>query len=235
MPIPASLPLLNGITFYFFAGLIVLSALGVVFHRSIVYSALFLLLCFLSIAGFFVTLNAPFIAAAEILVYAVGLTIVLIFGVMLTGDIPPETLPGAIKVSPLNRVFAVVGTLLMIDLLLAGIFNFAYLQLGPLPGPLLNVPERTAAMISLLPGAQAIMTDGGVTHIGLLLFNQYAVPFELASVLLLLAMVGAILLSKRTYPEEEGSLESLLPADFDSPREFEDSETSPPQLVGAQH
>ena len=233
MPIPSSLPLLSAIAFYFFAGLVVLSALGVVFHRSIVYSALLLLLCFLSIAGLFVTLNAPFIAAAEILVYAVGLTIVLIFGVMLTGDISPEALPGAIKVSPINRVFAVVGALLMMDLLLAGIFNFSALQLGPLPGPLLQIPQRTAAMISLLPGAQAIMTDGGVTHIGLLLFNQYAVPFELASVLLLLAMVGAILLSKRTYPEEEGSLESFLPADFDAPRVHDETDVSP-QLVGAQ-
>jgi hypothetical protein len=57
---------------------------------------------------------------------------------------------------------------------------------------------------SLSEGAMAISQDGGATHIAQLLFSTYLVPFELASILLLLAMVGAVILSKRVFPEEEG-------------------------------
>jgi NADH:ubiquinone oxidoreductase subunit 6 (subunit J) len=237
MSLPEFSPVLLNIAFWGLSGLTVLSALGVVFHRSIVYSALLLLVCFLSIAGLFVTLNAPFIAAAEILVYAVGLTIVMIFGVMLTGDVAPESLSGAPRVSAMTRVVSIIAALLMFDFLLVGVFNFPQLDLGAPAGPLFRAVNQTPEVLATLPGAQSIVADGGIGQIATLLFNQYVIPFEVASVLLLLAMVGAILLSKRILPEEEGYSEASLTLDASLAStvqpEAGTSSSSPSELVGA--
>lgn len=199
--------LLNQLTFWLFGGMMIAGALGVVFHRSIIYSALLLLVCFLSIAGFFVLLNAPFIAAAQVLVYAVGLTIVLLFGIMLTGD-KPFVDPVGQEPSKHRWVMPAIVS--------AGFTGFVgWALLNP-------NPQMTQINGIFVPSAEplskdtliALFADGGITHIGELLFSKYLIPFELASVLLLLAMIGAIILSKRVLPEEEG--EALLAAEDDS-------------------
>lgn len=197
------LTVLNQVSFWLFALLMVGSALGVVFHRSIVYSALFLLVAFLSIAGFFVLLNAPFIAAAQVLVYGVGLTIVLIFGIMLTGDKPFVDPVGQERPKRYWQIPAVIALAFM------GFLTWALLypnyQLNAINGLFTPRMDPLTAQMPLL-GLEAIIADGGITHIGQLLFSQYLIPFELASVLLLLAMIGAIILSKRKLPEEEGEV-----------------------------
>lgn len=205
--------LLPQLGFWLFAGMMLLGALGVVLQRSIVYSALFLLIAFLSIAGTFVLLNAPFLAATQILVYGVGLTIVLIFGIMLTGDQPFED---AVGYERPKRYFIIPG------IVAAGVVGFmlwALLQPASLAlktfNPLIKAtglsPEATSA------GAQAITVDGGLSHIATLLFSQYLVPFELASILLLLAMIGAIILSIKALPEEEGEPEISQTALYPQP------------------
>ncbi len=206
-----NLTLLNQISFWLFAIMMIGGALGVVFHKSIVYSALLLLVTFLSIAGLFVLLNAPFIAAAQILVYGVGLTIVLIFGIMLTGDKPfvdpvGQERPKRYWLIPGVIAFAFMGFLLWS--LLSPNYNFTAVN-----GLFLERVQPSIA--ETLPGVQAIIADGGVTHIGLLLFSKYLLPFELASVLLLLAMIGAIILSKRQFPEEEAEGEPHVSQDLD--------------------
>ncbi len=199
-------PFLYNLSFWAFAALMIGGALGVVLHRSIVYSALLLLVTFLSISAIFVLLNAPFIAAAQILVYAVGLTIVLIFGIMLTGDKPfvdpvGQERPKRFWMIPAAVSAATLGFLvwaLMAPNLVANTISGLFIQ---------QVDPATA---SSLAGVQAIQTDAGLSHIGQLLFSKYLIPFELASILLLLAMIGAIILSKRQFPEEEGQLTALV-------------------------
>ncbi len=195
------LTLLNKLSFWLLSGLMLVGALGVVFNRSIVYSALSLLVAFLAIAGVFVLLNAPFIGAAQILVYGVGLTIVLIFGIMLTGDKPFVDPVGQERPIRYWLLPAAVSSGLLGFMLWAILMpNF---QLTAING-LFTAKVDPIMSASELTGLQAILTDGGITHIGQLLFSKFLVPFELASVLLLLAMVGAIILSKRVFPEEEG-------------------------------
>lgn len=195
------LTLLNQISFWLFAALMISSALGVVFHRSIVYSALLLLVAFLSVSAFFIMLNAPFIAAAQILVYGVGLTIIIIFGIMLTGDKPIKDPVGQERPRRYWLIPAVVSFIFL--LLLTGALLYPNAQLTTING--LFTSRVAENMFALgLPGIQAVMQDGGAEHIGQLLFSKYLVPFELASILLLLAMIGAIVLSKRVFPEEEG-------------------------------
>lgn len=201
-----TLTLLNQASFWLFAALMIGGALGVVFHRSIVYSALFLLLSFLSIAAFFVMLNAPFIAAAQVLVYAVGLTIVLIFGIMLTGDQPFKDPVGQERPKRYMIVPGIIAATFLGFLTWALLYpNF---QLTTIRGLFIPRVDAEGSLEGLM-GLQAVVADGGVSHIGQLLFSKYLLPFELASVLLLLAMVGAIILSKRQFPEEEG--EAALP------------------------
>lgn len=193
-----NMTLLNQMAFWAFAGLMLLGATCVVFHKSIVYSALFLLLTFLSIAGVFVMLNAPFLAAAQILVYGVGLTIVMIFGIMLTGDKPFADPVGQ---EPPKRRWMIPAVVVMA---FQGFLLWAVLQ------PNFNLTQTnllfTMTRNDGIPSEQiaALFADGGIAHIGRLLFSSYVMPFELASVLLLLAMIGAIIISKRTLPEEEG-------------------------------
>lgn len=186
---------LNQIAFWSLSLLMIGGALGVVFHRSIVYSALLLLVSFLSIAGIFALLNAPFIAAAQILVYGVGLTIVLIFGIMFTGDKPFVDAVGQERPNRFWLVPAGVASAFLGFMMWALFYPNA--QLTRING--LFIP-RMDDMYAL----PANLMDGGVSHIGQLLLSKYLIPFELASVLLLLAMVGAIILAKRQFPEEEG-------------------------------
>jgi NADH:ubiquinone oxidoreductase subunit 6 (subunit J) len=212
--------------FYAFGGLLLLAALGVVFHRSIVYSALLLLVAFISISGVFVLLNAPFIAAAEVMVYGVGLTIVMIFGIMLTGDKPisgeAESKPSlALRLAPIAIAF--------------GFFAFiTWGLLYPTAGGALRpfIPSIDPAMQISEAGAQAIIHDGGAQHLAQLLFNKYLIPFELASILLLLAMVGAIVMSKKQLPEEADAY--ALP-EADNGLLNPPSETHVKHLAGASH
>lgn len=203
------LTLLNQLSFWLFSALIIGGAFGVVFHRSIVYSALLLLITFLSIAAVFILLNAPFIAAAQVLIYGVGLTIVLIFGIMLTGDKPFKDPVGQERPKRYWILPGIVASAFLGLLLWALLYpNFQLTAINGLFSP--RSPQEEAAG-AMLQGLQAILSDGGAQHIGQLLFSKYLVPFELASILLLLAMMGAILLSKREFPEEEG--EPALEAD----------------------
>jgi NADH:ubiquinone oxidoreductase subunit 6 (subunit J) len=193
---------LSTLAFFVFAGMMMLGALLVVCHRSIIYSALGLLMSFMAIAGMFGLANAPFLAAAQVMVYGVGLTIVILFGIMLTGDKPIRDLVGQER-SKRHWLLPLVGVGGLFTLMLWAILKPNF-QLTAING--LFAPAAPAEGLALhqLEGAQAIINDGGVAHIAKLLFTQYLVAFELASVLLLLAMVGAILLAKRLLPEEVG-------------------------------
>lgn len=203
---------LNQLSFWLFAGLMIAGALGVVFHRSIVYSALMLLVTFLAIAGVFVLLNAPFIAAAQILVYGVGLTIVLIFGIMLTGDKPFQDPVGHERPKRHWLIPGVLGAAFLGFLMWTMLYPNA--QLTAINGLFISRVDPNTSDPTSLPGVQAILADGGITHIAELLFSQYLIPFELVSILLLLAVMGAIILSKREFPEEEG--EAPLPGELAS-------------------
>jgi NAD(P)H-quinone oxidoreductase subunit 6 len=150
---------------------LVLGALGVVLLPNIVYSAFLLGGVFLSVAGLYLLLNASFVAAAQVLVYVGAVNVLILFAIMLVNK--KENL-AAVPGLPLRRVLS--G--LVCGGLLALLIRVAFTTPWALPGPLPVGEEATI-------------------RIGEHLFSDYLLPFELASVLLLMAMIGAIVLARR--------------------------------------
>jgi len=150
---------------------LVLGSLGVVLLPNIVYSAFLLGGVFLSVAGLYLLLNASFVAAAQVLVYVGAVNVLILFAIMLVNK--KETLadiPGLL----LRRVLSGAVCASLFALLLRVSFTTDWALPGPIP-----------------------VGEEATIRIGEHLFSDYLLPFELASVLLLMAMIGAIVLARR--------------------------------------
>lgn len=150
---------------------LVVGAFGVVLLPNIVYSAFLLGGVFLSVAGLYLLLNASFVAAAQILVYVGAVNVLILFAIMLVNK--REDL-SAIPGLALRRVLS-AGVCVGLFVLLVRV---AFTTPWALPGP-------------------ASIGEEATVRIGEHLFTDYLLPFELASVLLLMAMIGAIVLARR--------------------------------------
>ena len=157
----------------------VATGLGLLLSRSAVYAALFLVLNFATVAVFYLVLGAPFVAMAQVTVYAGAIMVLFLFVIMLLGT---EKLPKG-KVLPWQRPLAIVTA----AILLAE------------AGYLLFERVRSSALLSL-PGVEVNSMDS-LREMAMMLFNQYLLPFEVTSILLLVAMVGAIVLTKQEKGE----------------------------------
>ncbi|MDZ7269742.1 MAG: NADH-quinone oxidoreductase subunit J [candidate division KSB1 bacterium] len=169
------------ILFYTFAILAVASAVAMVLHRNPVYSAIFLILTLFSLAGFFVLLNAPFVAAVHIIVYAGAIMVLFLFVIMLL-NLKRDPVREAGKI---RRRF--LGAALVLTLLL---------EVSALIGATYFLSGTGAGGRDAHVGLQSNVS-GSTADIGRALFTTYLLPFEVASVLLLVAMVGAVVLAKR--------------------------------------
>jgi NADH:ubiquinone oxidoreductase subunit 6 (subunit J) len=156
--------------FYIFALMSVLSAIGVVMSRNIVRTAVALLFTLLGVGGLYFLLHAEFLAAVQLVVYAGGTLILIIFGVMLTSKSPFSRFePKLVEV-----ILALSFGMVMLIVLVAGIFSAVpKFNKQPLGGG--NYP---------------------VDKLGQALLGDFLVPFELSSVLLLVVMIGAAYLAK---------------------------------------
>lgn len=166
---------MEGIVFYLFAALAVLAALGVVIARSAVRSALSLALVFLALAAMYVLLNAPFLAVAQIMIYAGAVLILFLFVIMV-----------------LNPRLDFIGARTTAQTLAAVVFTIA---LGVLTVVTLATGRLAPATGQFTP--EFVSAVGHVQVIGTLLFSEFLLPFEIASVLLLVAIVGAMTLARR--------------------------------------
>lgn len=175
--------MLDSAIFWIFAIVGVGAALGAVFNRSIINAALCLIAVFMSIAGFYLLNNADFLAISQIIIYAVGLTIIMLFAIMFTGDKPMDMA----KVNRTSR--------LAYGIIIA--YTIAILLRGSAAVPAVNIPAVGGTML------ERLLREGSTTMLGELLFSQYALPFELASVLLLAAMIGAIVIAKKRFVESD--------------------------------
>jgi len=156
--------------FYLMAAAAVGGGLGVVLVRNVVYAALFLLLSLLAVAAFYILLATEFLALVQILIYAGAVTILLLFVLMLTRA---RDLPTALD-GP-QKPFAAVAGLALLGLLVTAVVRTTW--------------PRDVGTITRVP----------FESIGDALFRAWAVPFEVASLVLLVALVGAIVLAR---PEE---------------------------------
>jgi NADH-quinone oxidoreductase subunit J len=168
------------ILFVILAGVAVASAIGLLVSRNSVYAALFLVLNFATVAVFYLLLGAPFIAMAQVTVYAGAIMVLFLFVIMLLGA---EKLPRAVGL-PWQRPLAIALAVILTGE--AGFLLFQRLRITTGladPGVQLNSPVTIQAL-------------------GAALFNQYLLPFEVTSVLLLVAMIGAIVMTKKEKGEQ---------------------------------
>lgn len=165
----------EALVFYLFAAMAVLAALGVVIARSAVRSALSLSLVFVALAAMYILLNAPFLAVAQIMIYAGAVLILFLFVIMVLNP-RVDVLGARTRAQTLTAiVFASAFGLLLIAIFASG-------QIAPATGQF--PPEVIAA-------------EGHTQVVGALLFTEFLLPFEIASMLLLIAIVGAMVLARR--------------------------------------
>ena len=164
--------------FYLFAAVAVLASLLVIAQRNPIYSVLLLIASFGALSGLYVLLDAPFVAVIQIIVYAGAIMVLFLFVVMLL-NAPHEDTDYDERAHPLmrpgaRRFGAVLAAVLIVELV------WALTRHGE-------------------SGVFAGGSVSSVSAIGRLLFTDYAFPFEVPSVLILVAMVGAVVLARREH------------------------------------
>ena len=165
------------VSFGILATIVVVGALGVVLLSNIVYSAFLLGLVFISISGLYILLNAGFVAAAQVLVYVGAVNVLILFGIMLVNK-QEDFVP--VKNEWIGRASTGVVCAGILALLGNMIFSHPWLI-----------------------STQAPAGDQAIDVIGKHFFSDFLLPFELASVLLLIALVGAIILARREFIPDE--------------------------------
>ncbi|CAN5363209.1 NADH-quinone oxidoreductase subunit J [soil metagenome] len=164
--------MVSTVLFFIFAGLAIAAAISMVYHKNPLYSAISLVGVFISLSCIYVTLAAPFIAAVQILIYAGAIMVLVVFVIMLLNLDDDQ---------PLNRLkylYALGGGLGVI-LLTQTMFIFYAVMRAP------NTP------------ADQTMTAGKTLSIGQAMYTEYLLPVEIVGVLLLMAIIGAVILSRR--------------------------------------
>lgn len=164
------------VMFVILAVIAVIAAVGVVVQARIVYSALCLLLNLCALAGLYVLLNAQFIAVAQVIVYAGAIVVLFLFGIMLL-EVDREDF-GAGKLHWLRVPGIVLAIILAAEVVYALSTGFVGGEMG-------------------VYTQQVIAQRGNVHVLGEVLFTDFLVPFELASILLLAAIVGAVYLGRQ--------------------------------------
>lgn len=169
------------ITFFFilFSVAAIASAVLMLMNRNAVYSAVFLIVTFFSLAGLYFLLEAPFLGIVQIIVYAGAIMVLFLFVIMLL-NLGQET---RLPIGQSQQLF--IG------------LAFSALLLIPLITFVLSGWQLLAK-----PSAEAISAPGNVENLGVLLFTKYLYPFEVASVLLLVGIVGAIIMGRKKLPKD---------------------------------
>ncbi|MDY6820587.1 MAG: NADH-quinone oxidoreductase subunit J [Deferribacterota bacterium] len=162
------------LAFYLLSIIILVSSIFMITRRNLVHSILWMLLTFFCVAGIFIQLNAEFIAAIQVIVYAGAILVLYLFVVMLLN--PKAT--GVVKVHLSSSIIVFVILILVVQIMIA-IGSIRYLgEKGQIT-------------------AEKIAEVGNVKLFGGELFTNYVVPFEIAAVMLLIAMIGAIVIALR--------------------------------------
>ena len=161
---------LSEIAFYSLSFLAIFSGLAMILSRNPVHSVLYLIVTFFAIAGHYFLLNAEFLGAVHIIVYAGAIMVLFLYVIMML-NLNKEQIE---KTKNWIKFTAVLSSGLLMLVLVALI-----------------------SKSTITPMAQGELTVGTVQHLGKILYSDYLLPFELASVLFLAAMVGAVYLSKK--------------------------------------
>lgn len=170
----------EAIAFYTLSLLILGLGVAVITTSQTVHSVVFLVLNFLCVAVLYVVLRAEFLAVIQILVYAGGIVVLYLFVVMLAN----------LKRSPEEHRDPRRAARIGLGLAGAVLVEFAGIVIY-------TASVEPASQVSAVSAASPVQGQGNVAELGWLLYTEYLIPFEVASVLLLVAMVGAIVLARR--------------------------------------
>ena len=163
--------------FYIFAAIILGGAVLTITRRNAVHSAIFLIATLLGIAGLYLHLHAEFLAAVQVILYVGGIMVLFLFVIMLVD------LDEAVRLPQFNRQWwlALVAAVVMLAELGYGVYRGA---------EAFRFDERAA-------GAAQAGALGNTQAVGNALYQNYMLPFEIASIMLLVAMVGAVVMAKK--------------------------------------
>jgi NADH-quinone oxidoreductase subunit J len=167
---------MEGALFYIFSAVAVLSALMVIVRRNPVHSALFLVLTFFCVAGIYLLLHAQFIAAIQIIVYAGAIMVLFLFVIMLLNLREGSRSSGGHTLQGVTGILVGLALFYSLAVVVTGSF---------LPG-----------MKGSYPAAE-VEAAGHTRVVAKLLFTEFLLPFEVTSVLLLVAIIGAVVLARR--------------------------------------
>lgn len=170
----------NPVAFYVISSVVVGGAIAVVTLRNIVHAAVALVGTLFMVGALYLAIGADFLAAAQILIYAGAIPVLLIFGIMLTRGSMSAEGNGFTRLWPVAAAVALALAALLIGVLGAGRDQF-----------------RTT------PYPQNLLDDGTTQTLGRVLLQEHALPFEVASVLLLVALLGAVTLARKDERELE--------------------------------
>jgi len=171
----------ESLLFYVLSGVAVGASVLVIGQRNPMYSVLMLIASFAALAGLYITLDAPFVAMAQMIIYAGAIMVLFLFVVMLL-NAPQEDAAEWDRTHPLRRPgFARIGIVLAV--LLVAELGWALSRIVSLESPVGGRSDGAAI--------------ASVREMGRVLFTQYSFAFEATSVLILVAMVGAVLLARR--------------------------------------
>jgi NADH:ubiquinone oxidoreductase subunit 6 (subunit J) len=171
------------IAFYFFSTIVLLGAIFILITRNLMYSVFSLFLCFVGVAALFVLSRADFLAVAQLMIYVGGILILLVFGVMLTRPklrSEDNTYANYVEADNGRRLWAGGVGLILFFLLLSVIFQGNFISTE-----------------------QHITAKSTIQTLGVELMTSHLLPFEIAAVLLLIALVGAAYLALHREPEHK--------------------------------
>ena len=173
--------LIQGLAFYLFAGILVLSALMVITARNPVHSVLFLILAFFNSAGLFILLGAEFVGMIMVIVYVGAVAVLFLFVVMMLDISFADLRKGAMQYVPIGLA---IGAVLLTELVVIyGAWNISAIDAANLAAPTLRFEGATNA-----------------ESLGQILYTDYILAFQVAGLILFVAMVGAIVLTLRVRP-----------------------------------
>ena len=193
------MPTLFDIFFYLFAATIVVSAVLVCFSHNIVHAAFSLLFTFMAVAGVYVLLSADFIAVSQILIYVGGILVLIVFGVMLTNRVTNIDIRAAVRARIPAFILCSGLLAILVFLLTSGHW------ITTSDEPWHNTPWNKNALEQVLAPTQGTEREkldkngshGTALEIGKLMMTDYLLPFELVSIVLLVALLGAATIARQ--------------------------------------
>jgi NADH-quinone oxidoreductase subunit J len=163
------------LVFWFLSILAIVAAIGVVSSKNPVYSVLWLIIVFFTISGHYILMNAQFLAIVNIIVYAGAIMVLFLFVIMLM-NLNADAEP------PKNIYLKMTGVIAGSCLMIVFVAAFSHASAN-------NIVLRIGTGVGL------------IKNLGMTLFNQYVVPFEISAVLFLSAMIGAVVIGKKEKSE----------------------------------